>query len=232
MPFVPKMPEACRDLDHDLVRRTLTKHRLDICAAAKELGVERTALRRLTWHDPKLLDEAMEVCDLYVIKCNSRIIQGLYSPNRQRRERAVDQFFSSSMAYGSPMATALARAPKPRAKSNRPPSPFIVEMNRRAALKKAERARAIEAQAVTGFEESIVTAADDCLPSASMIEPETLLETPPPPLPVWLGPCPPPPLVAHLYAPYSPPPPPRPMIVGGPREAPRPAVLRRRLRRA
>jgi hypothetical protein len=49
-------------------------------------------------------------------------------------------------------------------------------------------------------------------------------------LPAWPGPGLPPPLVAHLYALYSPPP--RPMIVGGHREAPRPAVLRRRPRRA
>jgi hypothetical protein len=70
MPFIPKIPETCRRLDPDLVRRTLTKHRLDICAAAKELGVNRTDLRRLTWHDPKLLEEAKWACDLYVINCD------------------------------------------------------------------------------------------------------------------------------------------------------------------
>ena len=142
MPFIPKFPEACRCLDLDLVRRTLTKHRLDICAAAKELGVNRTDLRRLTWHDPKLLDEAREVCDLYVIRCRSLMIEGLFSSNTRKREWAVDQILSSSLAVGHPMAT-VSRAPRPKVKSNRPPSPFIVEMNRRLALKKAERDRAI-----------------------------------------------------------------------------------------
>jgi hypothetical protein len=78
---------------------------------------------------------------------------------------------------------------------------------------------------------------DDCLEGevatpAVLIEhepePEVVLlkhEPEPPSLPVWPGPYSPPPLVAHLYAPYSPPPPP--MIHC---EAPRPAVLRRRLR--
>jgi hypothetical protein len=78
---------------------------------------------------------------------------------------------------------------------------------------------------------------DDCLegeaaPSPVLIEHEEAVasEPSPPPLPVWSGPGLPPPLVANLYAPYSPPPP---MIAGGHREAPpppRPAVLRRRRR--
>jgi hypothetical protein len=59
-------------------------------------------------------------------------------------------------------------------------------------------------------------------------EPEVLAHEPEPPsLPVWPGPGLPLPLVANLYAPYSPPPP---MIAGSHREPPRPAVLRRRLR--
>jgi hypothetical protein len=78
---------------------------------------------------------------------------------------------------------------------------------------------------------------DDCLEgevakSAVLLEHEpevTLIEDelePSPSLPVWPGPCPPPPLVANLYAPYSPPP----MIHREAPPRPRPAVLRRRLR--
>jgi hypothetical protein len=148
MPFIPKMPEACRHLDPDLVRRTLTKHRLDICAAAKELGVKQTDLRRLTWHDPKLLDEASEACDLYVIRCRDLMIQALYSPNIRKREWAVGQILSSSLAAGHPMAT-VSRAPRPKVKSNRPLSPFFAEINQRRALKKA-RARAAEGEAFCG----------------------------------------------------------------------------------
>src|SRR6516164_982339 len=105
MPFIPKFPETCRSLDPDLVRRTLTKHRLNICAAAKELGVHHTALRRLTWRNPKLLGEAKEVCDLYVIRCRSLMIEGLFSSNTRKREWAVDQILSSSLAFGHPMST-------------------------------------------------------------------------------------------------------------------------------
>jgi hypothetical protein len=117
----------------------LTKHRLDICAAAKELGVNRTDLRRLTWHDPKLLDEAKWACDLYVVNCRSLMIRELFGPNKRKRERAAEQILSSSMAYGHPLATLPRSAPRPKPKSNRPLSPFFVEMNRQKALKKAER---------------------------------------------------------------------------------------------
>jgi hypothetical protein len=63
-------------------------------------------------------------------------------------------------------------------------------------------------------------------PEAALLEREP--EAAQPSLPVWPGPGLPPPLVANLYAPYSPPP--RPMIVGGHREAARPVVLPRRRR--
>jgi hypothetical protein len=66
-------------------------------------------------------------------------------------------------------------------------------------------------------------------PELALIEHELEPSPPSPSLPVWPGPGLAPPLVANLYAPYSPPP----MIAGGHREAPtppRPAVLRRRLR--
>jgi len=135
MPHKPKFPEACRHLDLAVVSRTLAKHYLDICGAAKELGVSRTDLRKLAWHDPRLLDEAKEACEIYAHRCMGLMIRDLHSGESWRRRRAVEQILSSSMAYGHPLA--LAPAPRPKAKSNRPPSEFVLEMNRRRALKKA-----------------------------------------------------------------------------------------------
>ena len=56
------------------VERALTRHRADVCAAAKDLKVSRTDLRRLTWRQPKLLRAGLELCDLYVARCNSLMI--------------------------------------------------------------------------------------------------------------------------------------------------------------
>jgi hypothetical protein len=140
MPRIPKFPGACRHLDLGVVSHTLAKHRLDICGAAKELGVNRTDLRRLTWHDPKLLDEAKEAIELYRHRCNGLVIDELYSPERWRRRRAVEQILATQ---GHP----LAPAPRPRVKSNKPLSKFILEKNRQGALKKAERGR-VKARAI------------------------------------------------------------------------------------
>jgi hypothetical protein len=140
MPHKPKFPEACRHLDLGAVSRTLAKHRLDICGAAKELGVNRTDLRNLTHHNPKLLDEAKEAIELYAARCNGLMIDELHSPQGWRRRRAVEQILAS---HGHP----LAPAPRLKVKSNQPPSEFIMEKNRQWALKKAERDR-IKARAI------------------------------------------------------------------------------------
>jgi hypothetical protein len=105
MTFNSKFPPGCTRLDLRRVAGVLTKHRADICAAAKELGVSRTDLRRLTWHDPRLLEGAHEAIDLYVIRCQGLMIQELSSPRRRIRERAAEQILGSSLAAGHPLAT-------------------------------------------------------------------------------------------------------------------------------
>jgi hypothetical protein len=139
MTFISKFPPGCARLDLRRVAEVLTKHRADICAGAKELGVSRTDLRRLTWHDPKLLHGAYEAIDLYAIRCQSLMIQELSSPRRRIRERATDQILASSLAAGHPLATAP--APKPMVKSNKPPSEFILEMRRRRSLSATNRTK-------------------------------------------------------------------------------------------
>ena len=105
MTFISKFPPGCARLDLRRVAEVLTKHRADICAAAKELGVSRTDLRRLTWHNPKLLGGAHEAIDLYVIRCQGLMIQELSSPRRRIRERAAEQILASSLAAGHLLAT-------------------------------------------------------------------------------------------------------------------------------
>jgi hypothetical protein len=60
MPYIPKIPDSCIDLDLVLVERVLTKRLGDIHVAARELGVSGPDLRRLTWAKPHLLDGAHE----------------------------------------------------------------------------------------------------------------------------------------------------------------------------
>jgi hypothetical protein len=100
LPFIPKFPPGCAHLDLRDVERVLIRHRANISEAAKELGVSRTDLRRLTWHKPKLLEEALLWCGVYVSRCNGLLIQALDSKSRRRREWAVDKLMSSGLGYG------------------------------------------------------------------------------------------------------------------------------------
>jgi hypothetical protein len=113
------------------VEQALTRHRADVCAAAKELQVSRTDLRRLTWRNPSLLRGGLELCDLYVARCTSLMIQALYSNNAQKRRWGVGQLLASPLAAGC----SLALAPRPKVKSNKPPSEWMQQ--RKAAAKRA-----------------------------------------------------------------------------------------------
>jgi hypothetical protein len=101
MPFIPKFPEACRHLDLDHVRLTLVKHRANIPAAAKELKVSRTDLSKLTWHDPKLLEPALEMCDLFKHRCISLMIRLCTATTRKSGGGARTKSWPAHWAQGA-----------------------------------------------------------------------------------------------------------------------------------
>jgi hypothetical protein len=86
MPFIPKTPDSCRDLDLVHVSRTLAKHYGYIPTAARELGILPKDLRRLTWAKPHILDEAHEGMELVVISAWGGADQSCL----QRRSAATD----------------------------------------------------------------------------------------------------------------------------------------------
>jgi hypothetical protein len=199
MPFVPKVPDSCRDLDLAHVSRTLTKHYGYFPSAARELGVSPADLRRLTWSKPKLLDEAHEEMDLAVIRGRGELIRALFSDNPRRRMWGADRMLSSWMARDSPHARARGKATIVTSFQDWPDA-TVIECDGKSIP-------------VPRYDEGRVES--EIAPPAR------------PSLPVWPGPHPPPPLVANLYAPYLPPP--SSMIHREVPPRPRPAVLRRRL---
>jgi hypothetical protein len=106
MPFVPKTPDSCRDLDLAHVSSTLAKQYGDICSAARELGVSPQDLKRLTWAKPHLLDVAHEEMELVVALAWGELIRALWSDEPRRRMWASDRILSSWMARNHPFAPA------------------------------------------------------------------------------------------------------------------------------
>jgi hypothetical protein len=204
MPFVPKIPDSCRDLDLAHVSRTLAKHYGYFPSAARELGVSAAGLRRLTWAKPKLLDEAHEKMELTVLRGRGELIRALFSDNVRRRMWGADRILSSWMARDSPHARATRLETRGRAKAT-----IVTSFQEEPGATVIERdGKSIRVPRYDGGR------GGDCVESKAA-PPAVLIEQPARlSLPVWPGPgLRPPLLMIHREAP--------------PR--PRPAVLRRRL---
>ena len=103
MPFQVKIPDSCADLCPAKVERTLEKHFSDIYAAARGLRVPGPDLRRLTWAQPSLLENALEE-HLVVQRAIGEVIRALYSDDPRRRMWAADKIMSSWLARDHPLA--------------------------------------------------------------------------------------------------------------------------------
>jgi hypothetical protein len=114
MPFVPKRSPALNHLSDEAASIVLAKHFGDVVKAAKELGVDRKDLRRLTWHNPRILNAAHERMELFRIGVKSKILEAVYSPHAKRRRWGFDALCESYEFRDNLFARALAPAPRER----------------------------------------------------------------------------------------------------------------------
>jgi hypothetical protein len=230
----PKLgiPESVRDLDHDRVVAVLVATNVNISAAARRLHVPSSDLRRLMNANPDLLALAAEKEERRLDKAEEILDRELNSDDP--RYSAAAAFFVLRNARRA-VARGWRQADVEITVDN--PAPARTFVFKWEGDEVDPGATTIERDGksipVPRYDDR---RGDDCL-AGEVAAPARLIEhepehEPEPSLPVWPGPGLPPPLVANLYAPYSPPPLPQ-MIAGGHREEPpslRPAVLRRRLR--
>jgi hypothetical protein len=69
LPFVPVRPPALEHLSDEAVSIVLARHFGDFVKASRDLGVDRKDLRRLTWHNPRILNAAHERMELFHMSC-------------------------------------------------------------------------------------------------------------------------------------------------------------------
>jgi hypothetical protein len=110
MPFVPKVPDNCGNLDMNHVARVLAKHHAYFPAAARELGVSPADLNRLTWARSHLLDEAHEEMEVVVARAQGEVIDAVYSDDPRRQMWGRDKLLSSWLARDHPLAPARRRS--------------------------------------------------------------------------------------------------------------------------
>jgi hypothetical protein len=167
-------------------------------------------LRRLTWHNPRILNAAHERIELFHIGVKSKILEAVHSRSAKRRRWGFDAMFDAYEFRDHLFASARWAAPAPCERA-----PVVVDAQlglEREAAAELERERAVEADRWREGEEMVarkIEALDwgDADPVSE--EPAPAIESPPAEseseLPAWPGQYAAPPLVAHLYRPWTPP---------------------------
>ena len=134
----------------------LARHFGDFVKAARELGVARTDLRRLTWHNPRILNAAHERIELFLIGVRSKIMGAVYSRSAKRRRWGFDAMFDSYEFRDHPFASARWAAPAQRERAKKVVDARLV-LEREAA---AELAREREREATAEREREVAAAVD------------------------------------------------------------------------
>ena len=234
MPFVPQRPPSLTHLSDESASLALDKHLGNFVKAARELGADRKALRRLVWHNPNILNAAHERMWMFRSGVRSKILEAVWSRIAKRRRWGYDAMFDSYEFRDSQSAYAFV-APAPRQRAKVPEADNAQLVLEREATAELERERVAEFERELAFEmngdrrpgpEGEETQADieptralragslsldgcdaDPVGEALVIayEAPSPESAPQSGLPVWLGSYPAPPLVAHLYAPWTPP---------------------------
>jgi hypothetical protein len=147
MPTFSPRPASLAHLSDEAAARALSKHFGNIIEAAKELGVDRKDLRRLTWANPAVLDAAHERMSLFIFVQRDEIVRGLSSRVASVRRRAIDRMGENPALFGDlqhPLFELLAPAARARG------SHRLVERGGKAVLEReaaAELAREREREA-------------------------------------------------------------------------------------
>ena len=226
----PTVPDTVNHLDHDLVIETLSRHGVNVSDAAAELGVASADLRKLLWARPQLVDAAAELEERRLDLAEKNIFEALNSDDSRRRDAASmftirnshrsrkRGWITSSTSAAELSVSANADQPRTivfRWRTSDEPADEVERDGRTLAVPRYGHGDPIDGGLAT--------------PPVLIEPPEPPQVEPipePPQLPKWPGPGGPPPLVAHLYQPWSPPKP-APQQRREPEDHPQPEPWRR-----
>jgi hypothetical protein len=208
-----RIPESVAHLDVEIVAAALIRNDANVRNTARALGVPPGDLRKLVLVDQRLADAALEAIELRLDDAEANLHEALHCDDPRRRD-AVSMFLlrNTQRAAKRGYAVAASAASLEVGFDNRAPAQTVVfkwggdDSDREMDVVERDGKNIFVPRYDSG-------PGDDCVEGevatpAVLIEhqdasvPEQVASTPT--LPVWPGPHPPPPLVAHLYAPYAP----------------------------
>jgi hypothetical protein len=109
------LPVSCRELDLGAVEAELVKHRCNVAAAARALGVPASDLRRLVTWGP-LAAAVSEQVEQAIDRAEAVLIDGLSSPDIMVRLKAASALLTLSPAgrrRGFGRGASAGRKPRP-----------------------------------------------------------------------------------------------------------------------
>jgi hypothetical protein len=210
------VPESVRDLDPDLVLAALVACNVNVSEAAKRLHVPSADLRRLVLASPDLMAAAFEKEERRLDKAEEILDRELNSDD-PRYSAAAAMFVlrnakrAVARGWRQPDAEVVVENAAPErtfvfkwAGDGGNLGETVIERDGKSiSVPRYDDGNCLEGAVATP---TVLIEHRDAValePVEDTIVPEPIASTPT--LPVWPGPHPPPPLVAHLYAPYAPP---------------------------
>jgi hypothetical protein len=222
MPRYPanKVPPSCENISVELAQQVLAESWGNIALAADALGVPSRDFRFLVRTTPALTAVAEEAGELYCDKAEGILRDALESQNELRRDVAARFVLSGKGALRG-----WTRSSVPAVTIEQPPRQITLKWLDGTAFDmhvgESREPALIDAKPEDGERDGksisvprYDSGRDDGCVEGEVATPAVLVEqqdaivpepvAPTPALPVWPGPYPPPPLVAHLYAPFEP----------------------------
>jgi hypothetical protein len=205
-----RIPESVAHLDVEIIAAALIRHSANVRKTARALGVPSGDLRKLVLIDQRLAYAALEAVELRLDDAEANLCEALHCDDPRRRD-AVSMFLLRNTQRASKRGYAVSASAASLEAGHEPARTIVVkwagdDSDRKMDVVKRDGKNISVPRYDSGR-------GDDCVEGevatpAVLIEhqdaivPEPVPSTPP--LPAWPGPYPPPPLVAHLYAPFAP----------------------------
>jgi hypothetical protein len=218
-----RIPEPVAHLDVEIVAAALIRNDANVRNTARALGVPPGDLRKLVLLDQRLADAALEAVELRLDDAEANLYEALHCEDPRRRD-ATSMFMLRNTQRASKRGYAVAASAASLEVSRNDAGSAqtvvfswagdsdremdVIERDGRSIpvprYDNGRRDDCLEGEVATP---AMLIEHKDAIapePVEDAIAPESVASAPT--LPVWPGPHPPPPLVAHLYAPYAPPP--------------------------
>jgi hypothetical protein len=204
-----RIPESVAHLDVEIIAAALIRHNANIRNTARSLDVPSGDLRKLVLIDQRLADAALEAVELRLDECEANLCEALHCDDPRRRD-GVSMFLLRNTQRASKRGYAVSASAASLEADHEPARTIVIkwggeDSDREMDVVERDGKNISIPRYDSGRDDGCVEV--EAATPAVLIEHQDAIVPEPastPALPAWPGPYPPPPLVAHLYAPFTP----------------------------